>query len=521
MIPNLQLDQRALKPLIPGRPCERSAWAVGPRLALGILLSVPVVLRLLWSAGMEVCNDEAYHYLFSVYPDWSFFDHPPMTMWLEWLGITVCGGWVHAFSLRLAFVLLMAGSTWLMARLAGQWYGDWAGFYAALLLNLTIYYGGAGGFALPDPPLLFFGLLTITALGNALIGDPQRTLLWVWVGLAFAATLLSKYHAIFLPMGAALYIALTPGTRHLLLRPGPYVALAIGSLGFAPVLIWNAQNEWLSFVFQGSRAVGTEFQIAGLLSTLLGPVVYLFPWTWLLLVCLLFQRLRHFRSVAGMDRLLVCLAVVPMAFFLAVSCVRPMLPHWSLLGFVALFPLAGAKCAGWSTTNPAWVRRWVAGIVATLLVIAGLTLAQARFGVVNFPFKDPLTEASGWGSVAAELKARGLIGEPKTFLFTDRWYDSGQLAFAVRNEVPVLCYNSGDAHGFAHWSNADDWIGWDGLLITTRDCPVEIGSLSGYFEKVEFVAEFPMTRGGTPFRNVRVWRCTRQVRPFPFRYGAN
>jgi hypothetical protein len=240
-----------------------------------------------------------------------------------------------------------------------------------------------------------------------------------------------------------------------------------------------------------------------------------------LLVCLLFQRLRHFRSVAGIDRLLVCLAVVPMAFFLAVSCVRPMLPHWSLLGFVALFPLAGAKCAGWSTTNPAWVRRCVACIVATILVIAGLTLAQAHFGVVNFPFKDPLTEASGWGSVAVELKARGLIGAPKTFLFTDRWYESGQLAFAVRNEVPVLCYNSGDAHGFAHWSNADDWIGWDGLLITTRDCPVEIDSLSGYFEKVEFVAEFPMSRGGTPFRNVRVWRCTRQVRPFPFRYGAN
>src|SRR5260370_29461889 len=182
MIPNLQLDQRALKPLIPGRPCERCAWAVGPRLALGILLSVSVVLRLLWSAGMEGCHDEAYHYLFSVNPDWSFFAHPPMTMWLEWLGITVCGGWVHAFSLRLAFVLLMAGSTWLMASLAARWYGDWAGFYAALLLNLTIYYGGAGGFALPDPPLLFFGLLTITALRDSIIGDPQPTLAWVWVG---------------------------------------------------------------------------------------------------------------------------------------------------------------------------------------------------------------------------------------------------------------------------------------------------------------------------------------------------
>jgi 4-amino-4-deoxy-L-arabinose transferase-like glycosyltransferase len=470
---------------------------------------------------MEVCNDEAYHYLFSVYPDWSFFDHPPITMWLEWLGIRLCGGWVHPFSLRLAFVFLMAGSTWLMARLAARWYGEWAGFYAALLLNLTIYYGGAGGFALPDGPLLFFGLLTVTALGNAMIDKPRRILPWVWVGLAFAGTLLSKYHAIFLPIGAVLYIALTPRARPLLWRPGPYVALAIGALGFVPVLIWNAQNDWLSFAFQGRRAVGIEFNIAGVLTTLLGPIVYLFPWTWLLLMGMLLQRLWRWRTIQEIDRLLVCLALVPILFFLAVSFVRPVLPHWSLLGFVILFPFAGAKCAEWSSVNPSRVRRRIAGIAAAVLLIAGLALVQARFGVVSFPSKDPLIEASGWSSVPAELKARGLIGAPKTFLFTDRWYDSGQLAFAVRNEVPVLCYNSGDAHGFAQWSNPNDWIGWDGVLITTRDCPEQIRGVREYFEKVELATEFPMTRGGTPFRQVRVWRCTRQERPFPFRYGMN
>src|SRR5262249_36872894 len=158
-------------------------------------------LRLVWSALMPVCNDEAYHYLFTVYPDWSYFDHPPMMMWIEWLGITACGGCVHPLSLRLGVVLMIGRSTLVVARLTERWYGAWAGFYAALVLNLTVYYGGAGGFALPDPPLLFFGLLTILALANALIAEPGRTLPWVWVGLAFAGTLVSKYHAIFLPMG--------------------------------------------------------------------------------------------------------------------------------------------------------------------------------------------------------------------------------------------------------------------------------------------------------------------------------
>jgi Dolichyl-phosphate-mannose-protein mannosyltransferase len=517
---NLQLD-RLVPAAIPRRRARAAAvWRLSPGAALAILIVVSTSLRLVWSALMGVCNDEAYHYLFTVYPSWSYFDHPPMTMWIEWLGLTACGGWVHPLSLRLGFVAMMAGSTWVMAQLTARWYGAWPGFFAALILNLTIYYGGAGGFALPDPALLFFGLLTIWALANAILADDQRTLPWVWVGLAFAGTLLSKYHAIFFPMGVFLYLVLTPSARRLLLRPGPYVALLIGSLGFAPVLIWNAQHDWLSFAFQASRAVGMQFKFSGTISTLLGPIVYLFPWTWLLLVCLLFHRLWNFRSAKSLDRLLVCLALPPMTFFLSVSCFKPMLPHWSLLGFVALLPLAGAKWAKWSCADAGWVRRRVAAMTAALLVVAGLALAQGQFGLFTFPFKDPLTEASGWDSVAVELKARGLLGQSKTFLFTDRWYDSGQLAFAVRNEVPILCYNHGDAHGFAQWHNPGDWVGWDGLLITPRDDRIAIIRLIPYFENVEFVAEFPMMRGDTPFRTIRVWLFTRQTRPFPFQYGT-
>ena len=39
-----------------------------------------------------------------------------------------------------------------------------------------------------------------------------------------------------------------------------------------------------------------------------------------------------------------------------------------------------------------------------------------------------------------------------------------------------------------------------------------------YFTRVRKVAEFPMTRGGVPFRTVRVWKCANQKHPFPFTY---
>ena len=52
-----------------------------------------------------------------------------------------------------------------------------------------------------------------------------------------------------------LYALLTPGARRVLWSPGPYLAVLIGFAAFTPVILWNAENEWASFLFQGGRAV--------------------------------------------------------------------------------------------------------------------------------------------------------------------------------------------------------------------------------------------------------------------------
>jgi hypothetical protein len=497
----------------------RGDFTTTPGRALAVLIVATLAFRVVWAGVLESSNDEAYHYLYTTHPALSYFDHPPMTMWVAKAGILLSGGWVHPVSLRLGFCLMFAGSTWVMFQWTARWYGPWAGFYAALLLNLSGYHAATGGCALPDVPFLFFALLTMWALGEAVVAGPGRVRPWVWVGLAFAGALLSKYHAVFLPAGAVLYILVTPGARRLLWSPGPYLAVAIGFAGFTPVIAWNAAHGWASFVFQGGRAVARGFHPDGLLASIGGPIVYLLPWIWALLVWPLVTCLRRFRSVEGMDRLAVCLAVVPLAFFLVVSCYRWVFLHWPLVGYIPLYPLAGAAWARWADADARWSRRWLGWMVAAILALAVVGTAQERFGVFHFPGgKDPLTDLSGWESVAAELDARGLTAEPHTFLFTSNWYESGQLAFNLRERVPVLCYNVGDARGFAFWSEPDEWVGRNGLLVTTSNSTLELEMMGYFFRRVEPVAEFPMTRGGTPFRTVRVYRCAEQTQPFPFTY---
>ncbi|HSQ56464.1 MAG TPA: hypothetical protein VLM40_12045, partial [Gemmata sp.] len=214
----------------------------------------------------------------------------------------------------------------------------------------------------------------------------------------------------------------------------------------------------------------------------------------------------------------VCLAVVPLAFFIGVSCFRWTLLHWPLVGFISLYPLAGAKWAEWAAASPRWSRRFLWFSVGAIVVGAAVGLAQVKYGMIRFGDKDPLADVGGWDSVAAELDARGYTAKPKTFFFTTKWYDSGQLAFALRDRFPVLCYNPGDARGFAFFTAPKEWVGWNAFLITTEDDDWEARMVEPYFFRVRKVAEFPMTRGGVPTRTIHVWRCIRQQFPFPFTY---
>ena len=237
---------------------------------------------------------------------------------------------------------------------------------------------------------------------------------------------------------------------------------------------------------------------------LFGPIALLLPWIWYPLVEVFVGHLRKVRTIAGNDRLLFCLAIVPLGLFTAVSLTRPILPHWPLIGFLPLFPWLGSYWATRSQTEPVLVRRWLNFMAVSVVVMASAFLLQARFGVVNLPFRDPCIEISGWESVGQELTDRGLVDRPNTFLFTSHWFDSGQVAFAVRNRLPVACYRQGDARGFAYWSRPEDWLGMDAVLIDA-DLNNEIsGEYEPYFRSITELPLIQMTRGGRPFGPVRV-----------------
>lgn len=523
-----------------------------PRRALWGLVVLSGLLRLYWAASLGVGNDEAYYYLFTVHPDWSYYDHPPMLAVIEGLGLSLAGGAVSAFALRLGFVGLFAGSTLLIARIARRFYGDWAGVLAAFVLNATGFFGVAvGTFALPDGPLLFFWLLTLDRLACAL-ERPARNLRWVGVGLAWGGAMLSKYHAILLPAGALLYVALHPPARVCLRRRGPYLAVITGLIVFGPVVAWNATHGWASFAFQGGRALGdVRLRPELLLASVAGQALYVFPWIWLPLVGVLAKQLhgigvneaklvvRNEDEVPGTapaaperdfgvaaDRFLLAQSVLPLGGFLLLACFREVLPHWSLVGYLPLMPMLGQVWARRWVIDPRRLRRRLAMMAAVPSVLAVVAILQVRMGLLQegaprrlgvLPVsRDPSVDLYGWDAVARELRARGLVNRPGTFLFTSKWYHSGQLAFALGGEGPVLCYSPSDPHGFGHWSQPGDWVGRDGILVVVNDSSTEPAAFDRWFETIDSLGDFNVDRAGETVRTVHLYRCVRQTKPFPF-----
>ncbi len=500
------------------------------RKALWVLIAVSGLLRLAWAAILGPVTNEAYYYLYARHPDWSYFDHPPMVALVGKIGLTLGDAAPTTLALRAGFLLLFAGSTWLMARLAARFFGPRAGFLAALALNAAGYFGlVVGATAAPDGPLLFFWLLTLDRLAAA-AERPRSLSAWFAVGLAWGGAMLSKYHAVLLPAGFALYLLAWPRSRRCLRAPGPYLAVAVGALLFLPVVEWNAAHHWASFTFQGSRAANAFRLRPERLAEAVGTgALFLFPWIWLPLVAISYRLLKGGpRAWTEPEAFFACQAAPALGLFLGVASFRHIMPHWPLIGFVALMPLLGREWSRMLAADPGRRRR-LAIVAAVPIVLAGLTAAQARFGLFQdgrgrllglvAPRDDPTVELYGWDQVARELARRGLLDAPGTFLFADSWRHSAQLAFAVREKIPVACYHR-DSRGFSCWSEPGDWVGRNAVFVEASDCTTEPVDAARWFRRVEPLGEFPVRRGGATVRTVRLYRCLQQIEPFPFGYGA-
>ncbi len=503
-------------------PQHRPSVLIGSWAAAAFwVVAASSLLRVLLGAILGLGIDESYTVSISRQLSASYFDHPPLSFWIP--GVLERLSPRGDLILRLPFILLFGVTTWLMYRLTSGWWGSRAGFYAALLLNVTpVFSISTGGWILPDGPLDCAMLAAVVCVSPLLIdhtaegakrSDDGTWARWLCAGFFAGTAFLAKYHAVFLPAGLLLAMVTLPGGRRWLARPQPYVAAAISLAFLAPVIWWNHEHAFASFRFQAGRGAphpGGWVHIGALLQNMAGQAGYLLPWLWVPLVWQLVRGLRMGRSHPR-RWLLCCLAVWPIGVFTLVSLGgNPGLPHWPAPGYLFLFPLLGVALA---QRDASAARRRLTLATAAYLLLLGVAVSQVKTGWISrlrpqwFAHGDPSLDLVDWRELSSAMARYG-GGAPPAFVATTHWIDAAKVGYALGPAVPILCLSDDQRH-FAYLYDRGALVGRDGMLVARAGAAE---APNGAFASLELVGPVDIHRGGAPAIRLYVYRV-RGLRP--------
>ncbi|NLH53047.1 MAG: glycosyltransferase family 39 protein [Bacteroidales bacterium] len=481
------------------------------------LIVISLLIRTLLAILLEFGNDEVYYFQYALYPSFSYFDHPPMVGWLMRLfslNLLLTDEW----ALRLTSLLTGTLNTWLIFVLGKELHGARAGFYAALLYTASFYtFIIAGTFILPDSPQSLFWLLGMLAFIRS-IGKSEaeaNTRRWLLLaGLFTGMAMLSKYTAIFLWMGAGLYVLLF--ARNWLRVKELYFSILLTLIIFLPVLIWNYRNGWVSFGFHGGRVDVTQGGIHPeyFLREIGGQLFYNNPFNvvagWVAMIALMRG---HNYIDQGKARLILLFSLPLILIFPVVSFWRETLPHWSGPGYYGAMLLAAAWLA---SKNSIKIPNLIKLALALALIVFVAGMGQIKGGWIIKPGdgdgffrgkKDFSLDMYGWRQVARKavplmdsLEKQGILKKGAAMV-SFRWFPAANLDYYVARPSGRKLLACGPLHRIHHyqWINhkrgglqpgEDAWY-----LVPGRDYRKPEDVCPGCWEEVIPVDTLPVLRG--------------------------
>ena len=468
---------------------SRRSLARDPALQVLAFIAFSTILKCVVASQVELDSVEAYHWLYARNPALGYFDHPGMIGWMIWLSTALFGD--SALGVRMSTILAGALTIWLAFLAGRKMYGERAGRLAALLVGLTPMTVKLGFEAGPDAPLLLFWTAALWALAHAL--DGGRWKWWLVAGAFCGGALLSKYTAVFLPVGVLLFLLLSPEHRPWLRRPHPYAAALVALAVFSPALAWNAQNGWASFAYQGVERLGES-------SGMTVRYLDIYARRQLLLVTPFvlawgywfgFRPLWNWRASSSADRLNASIGMPILGLFAMLCLFRSVRAHWPAPGYISVFLLAASAV----TAGGLWGRR-LHHLTLAALAVAGLTypVALARM---------PREQLTGWAQVASEVQRLH-----PDFVIAQDYHVAAQMAYHLR---PLAAWDMTPVglggKSFRFWWRPGPFASRDALVIYHSDeYPTDLDRVIRSFERVEDPVQIAVTRlGGRKEKFFLIW----------------
>lgn len=473
------------------------------------MVAAAAIVRLLVAAFTPLFPDEMYYWEWSRRLAAGYYDHPPL------IALTIRAGTVLAgdtpFGVRLGAVLWGAVATTFLCLAARRIAAERAAMITAVLFAVMPLAAAGLVLATPDAPALAAAAATVYALVRALQGaprSPESLRWWGLAGVALGVAFCAKYTAALVPLGALVALLSRQDLRVRLAEPGPYVAMVLALLLFAPVIVWNARHEWISFAFQlrhgfgpvAGSAFNRELELIGGQAGLVSPILFVMA------AAAVVAAMR--RGADAVRRSLAILAIVVLAFFAYSATQRRVEANWPAFAYLpaTLLLAAHARTRRWE--------RWLAGGVALAALLSLVTYVNAFTPILPVPARrDPAARAAGWDDLAhdvARLRSRHASAGAQVWIAGDRYQEASSLAFHLPDHPETFSLNlTSRANQYDIWPAFRERAkAGDALLLVLDDAagtPPVVTMLLSHFTTVTRDVPVSLARNGDVVKRLRIW----------------
>ncbi len=401
------------------------------RLARNTVLTILalVALRLVAAAWTPLTFDEAYYWMWSKHLAGGYYDHPPMVAAVIRLGTMIAGD--TELGVRLFSILLALPMSWAVFRAAAILFGgERVAATATILLNVTLMAAVGTLIVTPDAPLLVASSFVLFYLAKVL--ETGRGAWWLAAGAAVGAALLSKYTALFFGPAILIWLVGVPKLRRWLLSPWPYLGGLVALVLFSPVILWNADHHWVSFIKQMGRARIEDFRPAFIGELIPTQIAFATPLVFILGAMGLHALAWRNAGAFAARTLINAMFWTIVAYFVWHSLHARVEANW----FAPVYPAFAIAAAVAAHLTPWEVRaqrladfclRWASPVG---IVMFALLIVQANTGWLSGYRRDATVRSVGvgWRELAAGIEAvRVRVGA--TCVLAPDYGTTGWLAF--------------------------------------------------------------------------------------------
>ncbi|MCH7670579.1 MAG: glycosyltransferase family 39 protein [Proteobacteria bacterium] len=361
-----------------------------------------LLIKVFLALVLDLYSDEVFYWQASARPALAYSDLPFMTALLIGIGSSLNPG--SAIAARLVFILLGACLPLLMYWIARPLTNQRQALETAALTLCLPLGGFLGLLAVPDVPLLFFGLLSIGCFERAL--RTERLKYWMATGIFVACGLSTHYRFFLYPAAVIVFLIWFAPQRRQWRNPGLWLAMAIASIGLLPIIWFNLGNQLSSASFYFIDRHPWEFQASGLLH-LFKQAALVTPPLYAAMVITLWQLHLRARNGDASAALFMTLALMNILVYLILAPWTDATStsiHWPLSGYFPLLvfvPATLRQAHGWFRVQ--WNSR-VADIAVTSVPVIGFTgTLIALLGVGSQAYQQPLQALLGTGVLSNKM----------------------------------------------------------------------------------------------------------------------